>query len=96
MDRSIDQESVDKTLSHVADKKDDGSWSLRDQVTDDQLRAFLAAAKTEADEANVPEELEPFDPSDEIKSIIDEAMAEPVAPAEPVEPAEPAEPDAAP
>ena len=74
---AIDRNSMDNAMAHVADRQQDGTWRLRDQVTDAELRAFLAAAKAEADEANIPEEPEPFDPSDEIKRIIDEAMAEP-------------------
>jgi lipopolysaccharide export LptBFGC system permease protein LptF len=78
MDEKIDQDSVDVALAHIADRQEDGTWKLRDQVTDEQLSSFLATAKTEADEANIPEESRPFDPSDEIKRLIDEAMAQPV------------------
>jgi hypothetical protein len=45
----------------------------------------------EADEANVPDEPEVFDPSDEVKQIIDEVMTEPAETNEPAEMNEPVE-----
>jgi hypothetical protein len=75
----IDQNSVDMTLQHIADWQEDGGWQLRDRVTDDELRAFLAVAKAEADKENVPAEPVEFDPSDEIKRIVDKAMGQMLA-----------------
>jgi hypothetical protein len=72
----IDQPSVDAALDHIADPQENGGWQLRDQVSDDELRAFLAVAKGEADKAEILEEPVDFDPSDEIKRIIDKAMGE--------------------
>jgi hypothetical protein len=76
---TIEQNSIDAALQHVADWEGDDGWQLRESVTDAELRAFLAVAKTEADNANVPEEPAEFDPSDEIKRIIDKAMGEQLA-----------------
>jgi hypothetical protein len=73
---TIDQNSIDMTLQNIADWQEDGGWKLRERVTDAELRAFLAVAKTEADKANVPAEPVDFDPSDEIKRIVDKAMGE--------------------
>jgi hypothetical protein len=91
IDGTIDRDSMDATLAHVADRQPDGSWQLRNRVTDEQLRAFLAAAKTKADEADIPEEPPVFDPSDEVKRIIDEALNEPIDAQEPAELTEPVE-----
>jgi hypothetical protein len=88
---TIDRDSMDAALAHVADRQQDGSWQLRDRVTDEQLRSFLAAAKSKADEANVPAQPAEFDPSDEVKRIIDEALDEPINVEEPIEMNEPAE-----
>lgn len=96
IDGTIDRDAIDAAMAHVADRQPDRSWRLRRQVTDEQLRAFLAAAKAEADAAAIPDDHKPFDPSDEIKRIVDEALAEPAAQAEPAEPAEQAEPAEAP
>jgi hypothetical protein len=90
----IDQPSVDAALEHIADSNEDGGWQLREQVTDDELRAFLAVAKAEADKAEIPEEPVDFDPSEEIKRIVDKAMGvelaeEPPAAEEPPKAEEP-------
>lgn len=78
MQEQIAQEEVDAVMAHVADLQPDGNWKLRDQVSDDELRAFISDAKTRADAAGVPEEVEEVDPSDELRKIIDGALAEPV------------------
>jgi hypothetical protein len=77
MDRKIDEASVEEALEHIGDRQPDGGWRLKDQVTDEELLAFLAIAESKADEANIPDEPEVFDPSDEVKQVIDEVMAEP-------------------
>jgi hypothetical protein len=75
VDEKIPKESTDAAMQHVATRANRGEWKLKDQVTDEELRAFLAAAKEAADMATIPAEPEDFDPSDEIKKIIDGAMA---------------------
>ena len=60
----------------IADRQPNGGWKLRETLTDEQLRAFLKAAKEQADAAAIPEQPESFDPSDEVKRIIDEALNE--------------------
>jgi hypothetical protein len=77
IDGKINEQSVDAALSHVATKTPEGQWEIREKVSDEELRAFLAEAKRAADEAEIPEQPEEFDPSDEVKRIIDEAMREP-------------------
>jgi hypothetical protein len=91
VDGTIDKDSMDAAMAHVADRQGDGNWRLREQVTDEQLRNFLAAAKSKADEANIAAEPEAFDPSDEIKRIVDEALNEPINDEEPAKVQEPAE-----
>jgi hypothetical protein len=75
-DGQIGQEGVDAVLEHVAQRQPDGSWRLRDRVTDEELRAALAEAKGQADDANVPEQPEEFDASTEFKQIVDRALGE--------------------
>ena len=74
VDGKIPENSIDAAMQHVADRQGD-EWKLRDQVSDEDLRAFLAAAKASADEAEIFAEPEEFDPSDEVKKLIDEALA---------------------
>ena len=77
VDGNISQGGIDEAMQHVATRAGEGNWELRDQVSDEDLRKFLEAAKDEADAAEVPAEIENVDPSDEFRRIIDEAMAAP-------------------
>jgi hypothetical protein len=74
IDKKIDKEGIDAVMSHVADRRPNGEWRMRQQLSDAELRAALAEAKARADTANVPAEPEDFKPSIELKRIIDEAM----------------------
>jgi len=64
-------------MAHVADRDARGRWKLRPTLTDDDLRAFFAEAKQQADAAGIPEQPADVDPSEEIKQIVDEALAAP-------------------
>jgi hypothetical protein len=77
VDGEINQQRVDAVMRHIAERQPDGNWQLRERVSDADLRAALAEAKAAADEAQVPQQPETVDPSDEFKRIVDEAMAEP-------------------
>jgi hypothetical protein len=74
MNKKIDKQGIDAVMSHVADQEPNGGWKMRQQLSDADLRAALAEAKTQADKANVPAEPEDFKPSIELKRIIDESM----------------------
>jgi len=71
----IDEQAMEEVMDHIGDRQNDGSWQMRDQVSDQELRAMLATANKHADAAEIPEEVEKFDPSDELKLIIDQALA---------------------
>jgi hypothetical protein len=90
IDESINEQGIDNAMRHVATKKQNGGWEIRprDQVTDADLRAFLEAAKAEADKAGVPAEPVQIDPSDELKRIIDQALGQPHVEVEPAQPGE--------
>jgi len=77
MSKRIGQDDLDAVLSHIADRDAEGSLVIRQSVTDEDLRAFLAAATEKADAAEIPAEIEPIDPSDELKRIIDSAILGP-------------------
>jgi hypothetical protein len=86
IDEKIDRQARDDAFQHVGQRQPNNQWRFRENITDDDLRAFLAAAKKAADEADIPEQPQAVDPSDEVKRIIDEAMAAPdVEPAPPLE-----------
>ncbi len=82
----IANEGLDKVMVHVADQREGGEWRLRPRVSDADLRLALNEAKVQADAAQIPAEAESFDPSDEFKRIIDEALAENPQPQQAEEP----------
>ena len=75
LDDKFTQQQIDEVMRPVADQKGPGKWELRERVTDDELRQFLKTANEQADAAGIPAEIEPIDPSDEFKRIVDEALA---------------------
>jgi hypothetical protein len=77
IDEKIGKAGIDAAMAHVADRDAQGRWKLRDALTDDELRAFLAEAKKQADAAGIPDQPADIDPSGEIKKIVDEALAAP-------------------
>jgi hypothetical protein len=79
IDGKIKKEDTDKVMVHLADRQPNNQWKLRKHVSDDELRAALAAAKEQADAAGVAATPEAIDPSEEFKKIIDEEL---MAPAE--------------
>jgi uncharacterized membrane protein len=93
IDGDISRNEFNVAVSNIANEQDNRRWRLRRNVTDEQLKVFLTAAKKSADEAKVPEQPDPFDPSDEVKRIIDESLTVPAAEAAGEAPAneEPAE-----
>jgi hypothetical protein len=75
IDGSIDRPTVEVTLSRIGNRQPNNIWRLRSSVSDEDLRKFLEDAKQAADEANVPQDPGTFDPSEEVKRIIDAAIA---------------------
>ncbi len=74
IDEKINEAGFDAAMVHVADRDAaQGQWKVREKLTDDQLRAFLAEAKQQADAAGIPEQPAGIDPSAEIEKIVDEA-----------------------
>jgi len=84
LDKSIPEAQRNATLKLMATEQSDGSWQPKQSVSDDELRAFLAAAKSDADAAQIPPQPEMVDPSAELTKIIDKALGEaPVPPGAP-------------
>jgi hypothetical protein len=80
LDDKINRPGVDAAMVHIANRDQNGLWNLRKTLTDDELKAFLAEAKKQADEAGIPEQATAVDPSDEVKKIVDEALNAPTPP----------------
>jgi hypothetical protein len=78
VDDKIKQPGIDAAMSHVAVRNPaGGEWKLKQPLTDEELRAFFAEAKKQADEAGIPEQPEKVDPSEEVRKIVDEALSAP-------------------
>jgi hypothetical protein len=75
-DDKIKDKGIDSVMAHVADRRPNGQWELRQAVSDEELRAALSEAKAQADAADIPPAPENIDPSDEVKRIIDESLNE--------------------
>jgi hypothetical protein len=67
IDKKIEDEGVDKVMVHIADRESNGSWQLRQHVSDEELRAALAAANAEADDAGIADQPEKIDASEALK-----------------------------
>lgn len=79
IDGRIPEGKRDEVLALIGDKDGRGNWQLRDRVSDEELRAFLAKAHAEADAAGIEPQPEAVDLSDELKRIVDQALADPNA-----------------
>ena len=64
IDGQIAQQGIDDAMTHVATRRQGGDWELKE-------------AKQQADAAEIPNEAEDVDPSDEFKRIVDEALQGP-------------------
>lgn len=73
IERKIPEGERDAVIDHVAERDGD-TWEMREHVTDDDLRALVAGSKAAADGANIPQEAEVVDLSDELQRIVDEAL----------------------
>jgi hypothetical protein len=79
IDGRIPEAKRDEVLALIGDKDGRGNWQLRDRVSDEELRAFLAKAQAEADAAGIEPQPAAVDLSDELKRIVDRALADPNA-----------------
>jgi hypothetical protein len=76
INKKIPEKSLDEVMPNIADRDGNGGWRLHQQVSDEDLQAFLEAAKQQADAAGIPETPEPFNPAEEVKKMVDEALPE--------------------
>ena len=74
VEKKIDKAGIDAAMAHISDIEPNGHVQLRQTVTDEELRKFLAEAKLQADKAGIPDEPPMIDAAAEFKRIVDEAM----------------------
>jgi hypothetical protein len=75
VDGSIPEQQREAVLAQVAVRGEGDTWRMRDALTDEELRKFLTDAQAAADAAEVEAEPPQVDLSDELKRIVDEALA---------------------
>lgn len=76
LEEKIRQEELETAMDYVSVKDANGSRQLKNSVSDDDLRAFLAELKERADSAEIPDE--PFEVKigEEFRQAIDRALGE--------------------
>lgn len=77
----ITQQELDPALQHVATKNEEGDWKLKEHVTDEELRAFLAKCNELADSADIPDEPFTVNIGEEVKKAVDAELGPAPAPA---------------
>ena len=101
IEEKISEEKLDVALNHISNKLSGGQRQFKEEVSDEELRAFLAECKKLADEAMIPDEELQVDIGAELKKLVDKTLgeappdADPQAPrtdGETVPPQKPAEP----
>lgn len=70
----IPQEKLDPVLDHISTRKANNQREFRQSLSDDEVRAFIAAAKEAAGEAGVPEDLPEINFADEFDKAVDKAL----------------------
>lgn len=76
IDGSIPEAKREAVLDMISTKDHQGNRQFEQELTDDELRAFLKAVTETADEAGVPAEVPEINFADEFDKAIDEALGE--------------------
>lgn len=74
-EKTITMEDLDPAMEHVATRKPDGDWEIKENVSDEELKAFLEETKKVCDEHGIPDEDFQVDIVAELKKAIDDALA---------------------
>jgi len=73
-EETIDPNELEPLMDHMTVETPDGNGRLKERVTDQELRDFLAECKKKADEAEVPEEPYEVKISEEFRRAVDNAL----------------------
>lgn len=74
IDKSIPKQTSEAALDIISTSDADGNREFKEQLSDDELRAFLAAISTAADDAGIPATVPEFNFADEFDKAVDEAL----------------------
>jgi hypothetical protein len=76
-DERIKPGDLDTALAYVSNEVEDGQPQLKNRLTDDELRSFLAECRRVADQAEIPAEPFQIKFSDEFRQAVDRALQPP-------------------
>ena len=74
IDKSIPEATRESILDMISSRDAEGNRTFKQQLTDDELREFVAATKQAADEAGVPEDVPEINFADEFDKAVDLAL----------------------
>jgi hypothetical protein len=76
--KQIHADTLEHAIRHISRQDADGRWQLKEQreVSDDELRNFIASIGQYADAAEISEHAMEVDLADELRKIIDSALAD--------------------
>ncbi len=81
IDESIPEAEREAVLDTISSKDMNGQRQFKQQLTDDEVRGFVDAAKQAADDAGVAEEVPEVNFADEFDKAVDDALGETAQPA---------------
>jgi hypothetical protein len=76
INKMIPEAEVNSVLDAISTENAGGGRQFQHPVTDEQLRAFIAAAEKASDDANVPEDVAEVNFADEFDKAVDEALGD--------------------
>jgi hypothetical protein len=75
-DPKIGQKDLDEILALISTADAQGNRRVKEKLTDEEVRAFLAKVREKADAASIPEEPYEVKPAEEFGRIVDEVLGE--------------------
>lgn len=79
-EKKIPNSAMEEVIAPIETTGTNGQKQLKDKVTTEELKTFLAAAKKKADDAAIPDEAYEVDVAAEIEKAIDKALGQAPAP----------------
>lgn len=73
-EKRIPQNETQEVMKLAMERQPDGTDRVKEQLTDEELKAFLAKAKEKADAATVPDEAFEVNIADELEKAIDQVL----------------------
>ncbi|MCC9608197.1 hypothetical protein LOC68_01195 [Blastopirellula sp. JC732] len=75
-DKTITMDNLDPAMEKIAERGPEGNWEIKSNVSDDELKEFVAETKKICDEHGIPDEEFQVDIVAELKKSIDDALAQ--------------------